>query len=165
MIAPANSFTMGFISCQGENQNPELEPELRVETLISNFAANGAVSVDINGHIYISEYGRFVDTGGTGTRVFKLNAKGEILETIEGLSGPMGTAKDSKGNLFINNANNTAKGEVLKIAPSPGPSPQNLTVSAPLRETIFLTASRKSIQQKLVHPVLVSLWYILGWTD
>ncbi|WP_062060676.1 hypothetical protein [Aquimarina longa] len=103
-----------LISCYGDGITPDLE----VETLISNFAANGAVSVDRNGDIYVSEYGRFVDTGGSGTRIFKLNSRGKILDTIKGLSGPMGTAKDSKGNLFVNNANNTINGQVLKITPS-----------------------------------------------
>ncbi len=102
------------ISCSGE----PIETDPEVETLITNFAANGAVSVDRKGNIYVSEYGRFVDTGGSGTRVFKLSPKGEVLDTIQGLSGPMGTAKDSKGNLYINNANNTVNGQVLQISPN-----------------------------------------------
>lgn len=102
------------ISCSGE----PIETDPEVETLITNFAANGAVSVDRKGYIYVSEYGRFVDTGGSGTRVFKLSPKGEVLDTIQGLSGPMGTAKDSKGNLYINNANNTVNGQVLQISPN-----------------------------------------------
>lgn len=100
-------------SCYGDPVPRDLE----VKTLIRNFVANGAVSVDREGVIYISEYGRFVDTGGSGTRIFKLNSKGKVLDTIKGLSGPMGTAKDSKGNLFVNNANNTVNGQVLRIAP------------------------------------------------
>ncbi|MEW7289205.1 hypothetical protein [Aquimarina sp. 2304DJ70-9] len=100
-------------SCYGEGVDPDPE----VETLISDFAANGAVSVDRNGNIYVSEYGRFVDTGGSGTRIFKLSPRGKILDTIQGLSGPMGTAKDTNGNLYVNNANNTVNGQVLKIAP------------------------------------------------
>ncbi|GAA4276652.1 NHL repeat-containing protein [Aquimarina mytili] len=99
-------------SCYGDG----IDPDSEVETLISNFAANGAVSVDRKGFIYVSEYGRFVNTGGNGTRVFKVSPKGEILDTITGLSGPMGTAKDSKGNLYINNDNNTVRGEVLRIS-------------------------------------------------
>ncbi len=108
------SVLIGLISCYGDG----IDPDLEVETLISNFAANGAVSVDRNGDVYVSEYGRFVDTGGSGTRIFKLDARGNILDTIQGLSGPMGTAKDSKGNLFVNNANNTVNGQVLKITPT-----------------------------------------------
>lgn len=102
------------ISCSGE----PIETDPEVETLITNFAANGAISIDRKGNIYVSEYGRFVDTGGSGTRVFKLSPKGEVLDTIQGLSGPMGTAKDSKGNLYINNANNTVNGQVLQISPN-----------------------------------------------
>ncbi|WP_299220959.1 hypothetical protein [uncultured Aquimarina sp.] len=108
------SVLIALISCYGDG----IDPKLEVETIVSNFAANGAVSVDRNGDVYVSEYGRFVDTGGSGTRVFKLDATGRILDTIQGLSGPMGTAKDSKGNLFVNNANNTINGQVLKITPT-----------------------------------------------
>lgn len=103
-----------IFSCHGDPINPDLE----VETLVENFTANGAVSVDKNGIIYVSEYGRFVDTGGSGTRVFKVSPGGKIIDTIQGLSGPMGTAKDSKGNLYVNNANNTINGQVLKITPN-----------------------------------------------
>ncbi|AXT51677.1 hypothetical protein D1818_12820 [Aquimarina sp. BL5] len=108
------SVLIALISCYGDG----IDTKLEVETIVSNFAANGAVSVDRNGDVYVSEYGRFVDTGGSGTRVFKLDARGRILDTIQGLSGPMGTAKDSKGNLFVNNANNTINGQVLKITPT-----------------------------------------------
>lgn len=102
-----------LISCYGDGINPDA----KVETLISNFEANGAISVDREGVVYVSEYGRFVNTGGSGTRVFKIAPDGKILDTIQGLSGPMGTAKDVKGNLYINNANNTVTGQVLKITP------------------------------------------------
>ena len=105
---------LNLSSCYGDGINPNPE----VETLISGFAANGAVSVDRDGIIYVSEYGRFVNTGGTGTRVFKVSKHGKVLDTIKGLSGPMGTTKDSKGNLYINNDNNTVRGEVLKISPT-----------------------------------------------
>lgn len=101
-------------SCYGD----DIRPDPQVETLINNFAANGAVSIGKNGNVYVSEYGRFVDTGGSGTRVFRLSPKGKILDTIQGLSGPLGTAQDSKGNLYVNNANNTINGQVLKIQPN-----------------------------------------------
>ncbi len=106
-------ITYCTLSCHGDG----IDPDPEVGTLISNFAANGAVSVDRRGTIYVSEYGRFVNTGGSGTRIFKLSPHGKVLDTITGLSGPMGTAKDSKGNLFVNNDNNTVRGQVLKISP------------------------------------------------
>ncbi len=100
-------------SCYGDGVDPDPE----VETMISDFPANGALSLDRKGNIYISEYGRFVDTGGSGTRIFKISPKGRILDTIQGLSGPLGTATDSKGNLYVNNANNTVNGQVLRVSP------------------------------------------------
>ncbi len=108
------SILLLHLSCSGDGINPDPE----VKTLISDFAGNGAVSVDRIGNVYVSEYGRFVDTGGSGTRIFKLSPKGKILDTILGLSGPMGTAKDSKDNLYVNNANNTVNGQVLQIKPN-----------------------------------------------
>ncbi|UZO81941.1 hypothetical protein NBT05_05610 [Aquimarina sp. ERC-38] len=100
-------------SCYGDG----IEKEAKVSTLISGFAGNDAVSVDRKGIIYVSEFGIFENTGGNGTRIFKVAPNGKVLDTIKGLSGPMGTAKDSKGNLFVNNDNNTVRGEVLKIYP------------------------------------------------
>ncbi len=105
-------ISLSLTSCYGDG----IDPDPEVETLISDFAANGAVSVDRQGIIYVSEYGRFVNTGGSGTRIFKISPYGKILDTIKGLSGPMGTAKDSKGNLYVNNDNNTVRGQVLRIS-------------------------------------------------
>ncbi|MBW1295319.1 SMP-30/gluconolactonase/LRE family protein [Aquimarina litoralis] len=114
------SICIQFITlyCLFFNSNHSIGQELKVETLIKNFTANGAVSVDREGMIYVSEYGKYVNTGGNGSRVFKINPQGKILDTIAGLSGPMGTAIDSKGNLYINNNNNTVRGEILRISKS-----------------------------------------------
>ncbi len=106
-------FSTVLISCHDE----VIDKERELETVISNFAGNGAVSVDKQGNVYVSEYGRFVNTGGNGSRIFKFSPEGTILDTIKGLSGPMGTAKDSKGNLYVNNDNNTVRGQVLRISP------------------------------------------------
>ncbi|PKV49164.1 hypothetical protein ATE84_1181 [Aquimarina sp. MAR_2010_214] len=112
LVALLSMFLL-FLSCSGDG----IDPDPEVKTILNNFVGNGAVSVDRNGNVYVSEYGRFIDTGGSGTRIFKLSPQGKILDTIQGLSGPMGTAKDSKGNLYVNNANNTVNGQVLKITP------------------------------------------------
>ena len=107
-------LTISLSSCYGDGV--DLDPE--IETLVSNFTGNGAVSVNRQGIIYVSEYGRFVNTGGNGSRIYKISPRGHVLDTIKGLSGPMGTATDSKGNLYVNNDNNTVRGQVLRISPT-----------------------------------------------
>lgn len=89
-----------------------------VETLQPNFDANGAISIDKEGDIFVSEYGIFTQEGGNGNRLFKISPKGIILDSLNSLSGPMGSAKDSKGNLFVNNDNNMRRGVLLKVEPS-----------------------------------------------
>ncbi|MEM1328275.1 MAG: hypothetical protein AAGI23_20140 [Bacteroidota bacterium] len=95
----------------------EEEKELQLTTIISNFPANGAVSVDDEGNVYVSEYGTLIGRSGNGRRIFKLSPTGEILETLTDMSGPMGTKKDSKGNLYVNNDNNMIRGQVTQITP------------------------------------------------
>lgn len=87
----------------------------KVETLIENFPANGYVNVADENSIFISEYGTFKGTGGSGTRVFKISKTGKVLDSITGLNGPIGTLADKFGNLYINNNNNTKKSIILKI--------------------------------------------------
>jgi len=94
---------------QAQNNQP------KVETLFSNFPANGFMNVDEEGNLYASEYGVFTKTGGSGTRVYKISPKGKLLDSIVNLSGPIGTVKDSQGNLYINNDNNTKRSIILKI--------------------------------------------------
>lgn len=88
---------------------------LKVETVVSDFEANGAVSVDAEGNVFVSQYGVYVQSGGNGTKTIKVGPSGAVLRTLDDLSGPMGSVKDSKGNIFINNDNNTQRGIVLKI--------------------------------------------------
>lgn len=87
----------------------------KVETLISNFPANGFLSVDDDGNLYASEYGVFTQTGGSGKRIYKISPKGKLLDSITNLSGPIGTVKDAQGNLYINNDNNTKRSVILKV--------------------------------------------------
>ena len=88
---------------------------VKVETLISDFAANGFLNVDTEGNLYASEYGVFTQTGGSGKRLYKISPQGKLLDSITQLSGPIGTVKDSKGNLYINNDNNMKRSIILKV--------------------------------------------------
>ncbi|WP_299433187.1 hypothetical protein [uncultured Aquimarina sp.] len=102
-----------YTSCHGDPINREAE----VETVVTDFPGNDAVTVDRRGNVYVSEYGQFVETGGTGTRVMKVSKDGEVSEFITGLKGPLGSAVDNQGNFYVNHAGNLVTGEVLKVAP------------------------------------------------
>ncbi len=106
-------ISMALISCYGDG----IDPEAEVETVVLDLAGNDAVTVDKKGNVYVSEYGQFVNTGGNGTRIIKISKQGEASEFLSGLEGPLGNAIDVQGNFYVNNANNTRSGEVLKIAP------------------------------------------------
>jgi len=101
-----------LVSCYGDG----IDPDLIVETVISDFEGNDAVTVDQRGNVYVSEFGQFVNTGGNGTRVFKIDRQDEISEFITGLSGPLGNAIDRQGNFYVTNNNDTTRGDVVKIA-------------------------------------------------
>lgn len=87
----------------------------KIETILSNFPANGYMNVDNDGNIYVSEYGTFIKTGGSGKRVYKISPEGKLLDSITNLSGPIGTVLDAKGNLYINNDNNMKRSTILKV--------------------------------------------------
>lgn len=87
----------------------------KVATLFADFPANGFMNVDEDGNLYISEYGVFTKTGGSGKRLYKTSSKGKLLDSITNLSGPIGTVKDNQGNLYINNDNDTKRSIILKV--------------------------------------------------
>ena len=101
------SFSFSLIGAQDNN--------LRLETFLPNFPANGFLQVDDEGNLYASEYGVFTQTGGSGTRIFKIAPNGVVIDTINNLKGPIGSLKDKLGNLYINNANDTKSSDILKI--------------------------------------------------
>ncbi|TPN83900.1 NHL repeat-containing protein [Aquimarina algicola] len=110
----AVAFCTILSSCHGDG----IDPDVEVETVVSDFAGNDAVSVDRRGNVFVSEYGQFENTGGNGTRILKINKQGDVSEFITGLIGPLGNAIDNQGNFYVNNANNTARGDVLKVTPN-----------------------------------------------
>lgn len=89
----------------------------KLSTFISDFPGNDAISVTSDGHVFVSEYGKWAGNQGDGTRVFKIHSTGKVIDTITGLKSPMGTAQDRYGNVYVNNDNNMERGEVLKITP------------------------------------------------
>ncbi|WP_159439344.1 SMP-30/gluconolactonase/LRE family protein [Tenacibaculum agarivorans] len=86
-----------------------------VETLVMDFTGNDAVSVDQDGNVFVSEYGRFETTGGSGTKIFKVTPEGNVSEAVTNLTGPLGNAIDKDGNIYVNDANNTLNGKIVKI--------------------------------------------------
>ncbi len=108
-------FTLSMLvtSCHGDGvpRDPE------VNTIISDFAGNDAVTVDRKGNIYVSEFGQFAGSNGNGTRVFKVSKNGDVSEFITGLTGPLGNAIDNHDNFYVVNGSGNGSGDVLKITP------------------------------------------------
>jgi len=103
-----------LVSCVGDF--PDFE-DTKVFTVISDFPANDALSVDRSGRVYASDFGDFVDTGGNGTVVLKVNPRTQEFEELANdVIGPLGNAVDSRGNVYVNNGNNSVRADVLKIA-------------------------------------------------
>lgn len=100
-----------LISCSGDG----LDPELEVETVVSPFSGNDAVSVDKYGNVYVSEFGQFVGENGNGTKVLKISKDGAITEFASNLEGPLGNTIDLQGNLYVVNSSGGGEGEILKI--------------------------------------------------
>ncbi|MEW7289207.1 virginiamycin B lyase family protein [Aquimarina sp. 2304DJ70-9] len=98
-------------SCHGDG----VDRDPVVETVVSDFAGNDAVSVDRRGNVYVSEFGRFVGSNGNGTRVFKVSKNGDVTEFVTGLTGPLGNAIDAHGNLYVVNGSGNGSGDILKI--------------------------------------------------
>ena len=99
-------------------QDKNSKTNLKIETLHFDFPANGAMSVDKEGNVYVSEYGIFTGTGGNGKRLYKMDSHGILLDSITNLSGPMGSVMDTKGNLYINHKNDTKSGTIIKVSSS-----------------------------------------------
>lgn len=96
----------------------ELRKDIETTSLTAPFKGNGAVTVDTNGNIYVSEYGVWqTNQQGNGKSAFKISPSGEVTEFVSNLSGPIGNAIDTEGNYYVNNGNNMTSGDFLKIAP------------------------------------------------
>lgn len=111
---PSSGSSAYFIA-DSSDQIP-LKSNVPVSTLVSNLGGNDAVTVGDDGNIYVSNFGTYTSTGGTGTKVIKITPDGTKSTFVEGLSGPLGSAFDSKGNFYVVNGNNGSKGHVLKVS-------------------------------------------------
>lgn len=116
IIIGALVFTvLNFISCF-PGDVPDFD-NAEVVTVISDFPANDALSTDINGNVYASNFGEFEGNGGNGTSLFKVNPfKKELVEVANNLSGPLGNVVDNNGNIYVNNGNDFVNADILKIA-------------------------------------------------
>ena len=85
---------------------------IQVTTLVNNIGANDGISVDTEGNIYASFYGR-----NAGKEVLKITPEGTVSTFVDGLQGPLGNAMDSEGNMYVAHKNTFAEGTITKIAP------------------------------------------------
>lgn len=115
-----------FLSCDyfPVGGGPDLE-NAHVGTVIANFPANDALSVDRRGRIYASNFGTFTNTNGDGTTLLKVDPRAEeFVELSSDLVGPTGNAVDTGGTIYVVNnvvadfVNGSIAGEVVKITPN-----------------------------------------------
>ena len=86
-------------------------------TLVSGFRGNGAITLDEDGNLYVSEFGAGSGNAGLGTSAFKITPEGVVKEFVSNLSGPVGNTLDANGNYYVNNGNEGISGDFLQIAP------------------------------------------------
>lgn len=94
--------------------------ELKVKTVFgTDFPANDGLHVGNNGTLFASNFGVFDPELNryTGTQVFQIDRRG-IRVKAEGFEAPMGSAQDSRGNLYFNTENNNdaVSGVLVKVA-------------------------------------------------
>jgi len=91
-------LVLSVISCQEIDDfsgNPNFNP--RVETLITNFAANDGLSIDKSGKLYASNFAGF-----RGTEVLKVDPRqATVVDSINDLRAPTGNTVDAVGNVYI----------------------------------------------------------------
>lgn len=111
------AITLGFFTASclpGQGSDTE---NAKVTTIIDDFPANDALSVDRSGKIYGSNFGNFGSSGGTGTTLVQVQPRqNDFVVLVDNLIGPLGNAVDRAGNIYVNNANNFQSADVLKIA-------------------------------------------------
>lgn len=115
IIFVAITLSLYTVSCF-HGEVPDLD-DAEVLTVISDFPANDALSVDRSGNVYGSNFGQFGSSGGTGTTIVKVRPrKRDFVVLADNLIGPLGNAADRNGNVYVNNANNFSNAHILKIA-------------------------------------------------
>ncbi|NQZ83754.1 MAG: hypothetical protein HRT52_22380 [Colwellia sp.] len=78
---------------------------------------NDGLSIDASGNLYVTNSGKFnlQGTALLGDTVRKITPSGTISVAVTDLAGPLGSAFDSDGNMYIANYNN---GVITKVTPS-----------------------------------------------
>lgn len=102
---------------------------IQVRTLVKDFPANGAVTVDGNGNLFVNEYGTATsDISGSGNRIFKVDSNGEYTVFLDNVKGPVGGAFHKNGAFYFHNNSSYTQSELMcykdgkleKIAEIPG---------------------------------------------
>ncbi len=115
-------FLLSFIQVLAQNT-------IQVKTLVKNFPANGAVTVDSEGNLFVNEYGTATsDISGSGNRIFKVDSNGEYTVFLNNVKGPVGGAFHKNGAFYFNNNSSYTDSKLMrykdgnleKIADIPG---------------------------------------------
>ncbi|MEM9896260.1 MAG: hypothetical protein AAF789_07810 [Bacteroidota bacterium] len=91
-----------------------------VSTFHQNAGANDGVSVDVDGNLYIADYGGYNASTytGTGTEIIKITRDGDPEVFASGLVGPAGTVVGSNGSVYVTSGSNYTNGDLLEISQS-----------------------------------------------
>lgn len=93
-----------------------LEHKSYVRTLVAGIpAGTGGMDVDVDGNIYMANFGTALGSNGTpGSNVYLVTTDGQFSVFAAGLNGASGNDFDNEGNLY---QSNIAGGTVSKISP------------------------------------------------
>ncbi len=98
-----------FAACEKKEETPEKEKEVPkvVTTITSDFTNDDgldAISVDAEGQLFVSNFGAWTGTGGSGTEIYEISPLGEKCIFVDGLSQPGGNTFDAQGNLYVSSS-------------------------------------------------------------
>ena len=93
---------------------------MKVETLTNDLVdcRIDALTIDKEGIVYASQFGKFSGPNGEGKTIFKIEKDGSTTIFSSELSGPLGNAIDAEGNSYVvHNNSGGVSGDVVKISP------------------------------------------------
>ena len=112
---------LSAVSAAGPTVNSFLSPQIVlattdiVTTLATVQGGTGGMETDLDGSIFMADFGTQLGGGTPGSRVFRITLDGQTSTFAQGLSGASGNALDGDGNLY---QSNIAAGRISRITPT-----------------------------------------------
>lgn len=89
-----------------------------VITIAPNLPANDALVMDKKGNIFASNFGTWSATGGSGSKIIKIDINGVVNDYATGLKGPLAMHYSESNGLLVIDDNNGSRGNIVKILPN-----------------------------------------------